>query len=58
MDLNRLTRKSATEWWIQPAGKMRVPGIIFASERLVEEMDEKVFEQVSNVATLPGIVKA
>lgn len=58
MDLNRLTRKSDTEWWITPAGKMRVPGVIFATEKLVREMDDKVLEQVSNVATLPGIVKA
>ncbi len=37
---------------------MRVPGVIFASERLVREMDEKVRQQVANVASLPGIVKA
>src|SRR5579864_9324357 len=58
MELSRLARKSDTEWWIPPAGKMRVPGVIFASEKLVREMDDKVYEQVSNVATLPGIVKA
>src|SRR6516165_6686244 len=58
MELSRLARKSDTEWWIPPAGKMRVPGVIFASEELVREMDDKVHEQVSNVATLPGIVKA
>jgi tRNA-splicing ligase RtcB len=58
MDLHRLTRQSDTEWRIPPAGKMRVPGVIFATEELVREMDDKVFEQVSNVATLPGIVKA
>ncbi|MGZ4897149.1 MAG: RtcB family protein [Candidatus Angelobacter sp.] len=57
MDLNRLTRKSDTEWHIEPTGKMRVPGVIFATEKLVREMDDKVCEQVSNVATLPGIVK-
>jgi tRNA-splicing ligase RtcB len=37
---------------------MRVPGVIYASERLVRDMDEKVREQVSNVATLPGIQRA
>ncbi|MGZ4878158.1 MAG: RtcB family protein [Candidatus Angelobacter sp.] len=57
MNLNRLTRKSETEWHIEPTGKMRVPGVIFATEKLVREMDDKVCEQVSNVATLPGIVK-
>jgi tRNA-splicing ligase RtcB len=37
---------------------MRVPGVLFASEALVRDMDHKVFEQVTNVATLPGIVRA
>jgi tRNA-splicing ligase RtcB len=37
---------------------MRVPGVIYASEPLVREMDEKVREQVSNVAMLPGIQRA
>ena len=34
---------------------MRVPGRIFASEKLILDMDEKVREQVTNVAMLPGI---
>lgn len=51
MDLERLTRKSETEWCIAATGKMRVPGVIFATEQLVREMDDKVFQQVSNVAT-------
>lgn len=58
MDLALLTRKSDFEWWISPSGKMRVPGIIYASEQLVRDMDLKVYEQVVNVATLPGIQKA
>ncbi len=37
---------------------MRVPVRIFASEKLLAAMDEKVFEQAANVATLPGIVGA
>ena len=41
-----------------PFGKMRVPAVIFATEKLIRDMDEKVYEQVTNVATLPGIVKA
>ena len=36
---------------------MRVPGFIFADRNLLLDMDDKVFEQVSNVACLPGIVK-
>lgn len=58
MDVSLLERKSDYEWWIPPTGEMRVPGVIFADEALIEGMDYKVFEQVSNVATLPGVVKA
>jgi tRNA-splicing ligase RtcB (3'-phosphate/5'-hydroxy nucleic acid ligase) len=58
MDCSRLTRVSESEWRIDPHGPMRVPGVLYASERLVLEMDEKVYEQVANVAALPGIVRA
>jgi len=34
---------------------MRVPARIFASEKLMEIMDKGVFEQITNVACLPGI---
>jgi tRNA-splicing ligase RtcB len=37
---------------------MRVPARIYASEKLVGEMDDQVFVQAANVATLPGIVRA
>jgi tRNA-splicing ligase RtcB len=58
MDLSRLERKTENEWWIAPHGKMRVPAVIFAGESLIRDMDDKVYEQVTNVAKLPGIVKA
>ena len=58
MNLRALTRKSDTEWWIEPRGSMRVPGIIYGSESLVADMDRKVYEQVVNVAMLPGIERA
>ena len=58
MDLTLLKRRGPDEWHIAPHGKMRVPGIIYATESLIREMDEKVYEQVTNVATLPGIVQA
>ena len=35
-----------------------MPGVIFADEALIRAMDDKVAEQVANVATLPGIVEA
>ncbi len=58
MDLSLLKRQSDHEWRIEPSGRMRVPGIIFADEALVRDMDHKVYEQVVNVAMLPGIQKA
>lgn len=38
--------------------RMRVPVRIFGSGELVAGMDDKVFEQAVNVASLPGIVRA
>ncbi|MEE9158880.1 MAG: RtcB family protein [Acidiferrobacterales bacterium] len=58
MDLHLLKRDSEFAWRIEPQGKMRVPGIIYADESLIRDMDNKVYEQVTNVATLPGIVQA
>jgi tRNA-splicing ligase RtcB len=37
---------------------MRVPAIVFADRDLIEEMDDKVREQICNVCRLPGIVKS
>lgn len=58
MNIKQLKRISQFQWRIEKTGKMRVPGIIFASKELLEGMDDKVLEQVSNVAALPGIVSA
>ncbi|MGD2111750.1 MAG: RtcB family protein [Gammaproteobacteria bacterium] len=58
MDTASLTRVADFEWRIEPRDGMHVPGILFASAELVRDMDEKVREQVCNVARLPGIVKA
>jgi len=58
MDTNRFTRVDATTWRIEPRGAMRVPAIIYADAKLIRDMDDKVYEQAANVATLPGIVQA
>ena len=58
MELSRLQQQAENQWRIAPYGKMRVPAIIYASEALIRDMDDKVYEQVTNVAKLPGIVKA
>jgi tRNA-splicing ligase RtcB len=36
---------------------MRVPARIYATTALLENMDDGVFDQITNVATLPGIVR-
>jgi tRNA-splicing ligase RtcB (3'-phosphate/5'-hydroxy nucleic acid ligase) len=58
MNPQSLTRLSEFEWRIEPTGQMRVPAIIYAGEKLITDMDEKVREQLTNVATLPGIQRA
>lgn len=58
MDISRLVQKSEFEWWLEATPPMRVPGILYASEALLREMDDKVLEQIANVASLPGIVQA
>lgn len=58
MDKSLFQKISPMEWKVVPQGAMRVPAIIFADENLIESMDDKVYEQVTNVAALPGIVKA
>jgi tRNA-splicing ligase RtcB len=47
-------------WEIPTTAKegMLVPARIYASEALFAQMDSGVFEQVTNVACLPGIVRA
>jgi tRNA-splicing ligase RtcB len=58
MDSGLFQRQDDFTWVIPPRGVMRVPAIIFADRTLIETMDDKVGEQVTNVAALPGIVQA
>jgi tRNA-splicing ligase RtcB (3'-phosphate/5'-hydroxy nucleic acid ligase) len=58
MDTTSLTRLSETEWRLAASGAMRVPAVIFGTADLINDMDEKVLEQIRNVACLPGIVEA
>jgi tRNA-splicing ligase RtcB len=58
MDLSLFSRHSETTWEIDPHGAMRVPALIYADAALIRDMDHKVYEQVCNVAMLPGIVQA
>lgn len=52
-------RKISETVWELPRSHqpgMRVPARIYATEELLQDMDAGVFAQISNVATLPGIV--
>ncbi|MEN6320860.1 MAG: RtcB family protein [Syntrophaceae bacterium] len=53
-----LKKMDDCRWMVPQSGGMKVPGIIYSSERLIREMgaDESP-KQVANVAHLPGIVK-
>ena len=53
-----LKKISNYEWKIEKEGKMNVPVIIFASEKLLEKMKQDItFQQAINVAQLPGIIE-
>ena len=54
-----LKQISDTVWELATSYKpgMLVPARIYATEKLIKEMDAGVFEQITNVACLPGIVK-
>ncbi len=55
----RLERIDDTRWRLPRTGGMRVYGIIYADDRLMETLrQDQALEQVANVAWLPGILKA
>jgi tRNA-splicing ligase RtcB len=56
----KVTQIAECVWEIPPTEKpgMRVPARLYASDTLLAQMDQGVFEQVTNVACLPGIVRA
>ncbi len=58
MDLKRFTPIDDNQWQFAARDAMRVPAVIYASATLLREMDDKVLEQLRNVASLPGIVQA
>ena len=56
--MSDLRKMDDCRWMVPQTGGMKVPGIIYSSDRLIKEMgtDESP-KQVANVAHLPGIVK-
>src|SRR5436189_5188519 len=57
--IDNLQKISDTVWELPASYKqgMRVPARIIATEKLVREMEETVYQQISNVAMLPGITR-
>lgn len=58
MDIQLFDKVDDCTWLLPQKGDMRVAGILYGTEKLIRDMDMKVYEQVRNVATLPGIVGA
>ncbi|MEM3030799.1 MAG: intein-containing RctB family protein [Candidatus Micrarchaeia archaeon] len=54
-----LRKVSDVEWEIGSDFKpgMRVPARVIATQKLINEMDLQVYDQITNVATLPGIIR-
>jgi len=52
-----LKRRDTYRWEVPQTGKMRVPGLIFTDEVMLEDiLRDQGPTQVANVATLPGII--
>ncbi|MRR53595.1 MAG: RtcB family protein [Deltaproteobacteria bacterium] len=59
MNVPHSTNKISDYLWEIPVSYkpgMLVPARIYATEKLLREMDQGVFEQITNVACLPGII--
>ena len=56
--MKNLKKRSGYQWFLDPSEKMRVPFILFGNDDIIKSMDENVYQQGANVASLPGIVKA
>jgi tRNA-splicing ligase RtcB len=56
MDLSRLQRIDDHCWTLpEVPGEHRAPVRLYGSEPLLSSMDDKVLEQITNVARLPGL---
>ena len=58
MDMKIVKKISDTIWEIPKTHKpgMQVPARLYGTEGIIKQMDDHVIEQVTNVATLPGII--
>jgi tRNA-splicing ligase RtcB len=55
----RIDRVAETIWEIPPTEKpgMLVPARLYGTQALIDTLDRAVYEQITNVASLPGITK-
>ena len=51
-----LKKISDVIWEFPKTGKMNVPARIYGNENIINSMDAGVYDQITNVATLPGII--
>lgn len=58
MNTPSLKKISPWLWEFARTGKMRVPALIYGDRDLISQMDDSVLRQLTNVAALPGIVRA
>jgi len=59
MDLTRISALDPWSWTVpRAAGESRHDVKLYGSHELLETMDDKVLEQITNVARLPGLVGA
>jgi len=58
MEIGRFEAMGPYLWRLPRQGAMRVPAVIVADAELIEGMDDRVGQQIRNVAGLPGIVRA
>ena len=55
----KLEKIDDNRYRIKKSGSMRVDGIVYADEELLNDLgNDESLKQVENVATLPGIVRA
>ncbi|MGH9867568.1 MAG: RtcB family protein [Candidatus Polarisedimenticolia bacterium] len=54
-----LVKRSDYRWEIPRHGRMRVPGVVYASSAMMDSIrEDQCLQQVANVASLPGIVRS
>ncbi len=58
MEQIEIKKLNEYEWQIPKTGKMKVPAVVYASEKLLRDMQKDItLQQIRNVAMLQGILK-